>query len=150
MDDFNNNFNDFEFIDFAPSNSGRGTRLSHEYYVSISRHTNSRNKSYRITFSQSVSDCVMSRGLKNLRIRRDNVTGDLHIIFLNANDMQCARVTYDKKSTGRVILNNKQLCAFFAQLADLSGDFSPIHFELSRDLSNSEMYATYQIIGLIK
>ena len=150
MEDFNNNFNDFEFIDFAPSSSGRGSRLSHEYYVTISRHTYGKNKMYRVTFSQSVSDRVISRGLKNLRIRRDKVTGDLHIIFLNTNDRQCARVTYEKKTTDRVLLNNKQLCAFFAQLADLSGDFSPIHFELSRDLSNSEQYATYQIIGQIK
>lgn len=150
MEDFNNNFNDFEFIDFAPSSSGRGSRLSHAFYVSISRHTNGKNKQYRVSFCPSVSECVISRGLKNLRIRRDKVTGDLHIIFLNTNNKQCAWVTYENKAANRVVVNNKQLCAFFAQLADLSGDFSPIYFELSRDLSNSEQYATYQIIGQIK
>ena len=104
--DNNSRNSDFTFLDFKPKRGGGEMRIKGEYnnFFCVSRHTNTPSKasSYRTAFSTPVSEIVFLKGLTHWRIRRDNITGDLHFIFLKDKTDQCARVTWDgRKGTNR-------------------------------------------------
>lgn len=151
---FSNN-KDFTFLDFKPARGG-AKKLSgeYQYFFSVSRHTKaeSRCNSYRTAFSTKVSEVVFLKGLTHFRLRRDNITGDLHIIFLKDSSGQCAKVCWEGRAgeKGVVRMYNKELCNFFASQIGRKGDFNPTYWQLSEDLSNNDDYATFKIIKHIE
>ena len=148
---FSNQFDDFEFIDFKPLTRGSASRCAATYYLSVSRHVGERKVNiYRTSLSAEASAIVVKKGLTHFRLRRDKATGELHIIFLFDTTGKCAPITFETNNeTRRVRFNNKQLCDFLARHAGVEGNFSPIYFELSKDLSNSDQYATFKIQKLL-
>lgn len=151
----NSNNKDFTFLDFKPTRGGaRKLSGEHQYFFAVSRHTNrqSKSNSYRTAFSTPVSEIVFLKGLTHFRIRRDNITGDLHFIFLKDTSGQYAQVTWEGMAgdNRQVRMYNKELCNFFANQIGIKGDFSPTYWQLSGDLSNSDDYATFKIIKHIE
>lgn len=152
--DNNSNNRDFTFLDFKGSRGGnRKINGEYPYWACASRHINeNRSNSYRTAFSREVSLLVARKGLTHMRIRRDNLTGVMHVIFLKDTTGQCAPIGWDKtKGKNNIVrLYNKALCDFFATLAGKSGNFEPTYWQLSEDLSNSLEYATFRIIKHIE
>ena len=71
---FNEKVEDFTFFDFA-AQADRTRLKSNQFSI------NRKRKNQMLTFNKEVSCLAMERGLLFLRIRKDNITGDLHPVF---------------------------------------------------------------------
>lgn len=143
---------DYEFLDFTDK-KGFSQLCDHEFSVfgrdcvtkSDGRRT-APNYSFRL--NKADSEHLFASELDRLRLRRDRMTNDLHLIFNREEGMQ---VKFDKSTRGHVAtVTNKQfveyLAAHYAVEKDANGVLRSV-FDITGDLSNSPEYATYRIVG---
>ena len=136
----NNNLNinimkDFTFYDFT-NGVGQGRKLA-ENSFSI----NNKKGNRYVTFGKDKSLEIIQGGFEHLRVREDNITGDLHFVF--TKDMG---LSFGYKNNNKsVIINNKQLVEFLSMRLGVNlGDNKA--FKISDNMSKTSEFLTYKII----
>lgn len=126
---------DYTFIDFDNGSVQRAIKfVGREMLISSNKH------SMYIRLSNSVSDEIDRKSLDRLRIRIDNLTGDIYLVF------NCSIGLSFHKRIGRktISINSKELVEKLNSLIK-NNELKRIE-KLSDDLSNSDLYATYKIM----
>lgn len=127
---------DFTFYDFTSNERGR--RLQKNQFS-----INHKKGNFSVTFCIETSKQILDRELMFVRIRKDNITGDLHFIF---NKQTGCKISVTGKSSKNVTIINKEFAMFFVKELRLSSDSDRDIAEHSNNLSNSGDYLTYKII----
>lgn len=130
-----NNMEDFTFYDFGNSNS----RKLEPNHFSV----NHKKSNYSVTFNLNTSKQILDSGLIFVRIRKDNITGDLHFVF---NKQLGCKVSETGNSRKNVTIINKKLTMFLVEELKLSSESDRDVVEHSNNLSNSSDYLTYKIM----
>lgn len=136
--------NDFDFLDFTTcrggSHQGNGER-----FMTVTRScSESGHQTYRVGFSRSICEEIFKRQLTHFRIRKDNYTNALHIIFLKGDETMGK--LYLDKASNLYRIANKRLVAFLAKRMGLTGYFRSEIIPLGDNLSNSVDYLTFELI----
>lgn len=127
---------DFTFFDFKPNAKGRGTLYHNE-----ARLTNGmQNKT--LYFNARIRGLVFSMGLTKLRIRKDNLTGDVHFVFNKDTGLPCGGVT--KKNL--YFANKEMICALY-DILGLDKNNKIYTLTLSDNMAKGGEFLTYKIIG---
>jgi len=136
----NNIMEDYTFDDFDKSCTR--SKLQ-ENEISI----NYKKSNHTVTFNQDVSAEIVIGGLTHVRIRKDNITGDIHFVFNNTTG--CAATIRNTKGAKNIIIINKDLVDFLVKELNLDKNVSRSVIEISGNLANrSSEYLTYKIIGV--
>lgn len=124
---------DYTFYDFATPRKGK------KIIGRIARISN-RAGSRRISFSKEISDEIKEIKPCKLRLRRDNITGDVHMIF-NPEIGLAVHFPYEgKKSTEANSIEAVTLLSKFFNQEGATFDLF-----LSENLANDERYKTYRL-----
>ena len=134
---FNEKVEDFTFFDFA-AQADRTRLKSNQFSI------NRKRKNQMLTFNKEVSCLAMERGLLFLRIRKDNITGDLHLVFTKDTGLP---VTPTGTLKTNVLARSPQLISFLEKELCLPPGDSRCIALMSEDLSNSPDYLTFKILG---
>ena len=127
---------DFTFFDFE-SRNWRSRMEDDEFAVNHS-------VSYKsVTFNQAISEEIIRSGLTKVRIRKDNITGDLHFVFNSENG---SRITVTGKTRKNVVVANRSLVGFLVEQLRLDEDSARDVMHLSKNLANAGGYLTYKIM----
>lgn len=132
----NKKMEDFTFYDFEkkPAVSDRTIGKGHAAL-------NYNKKNMCLSFGTHESADIIKANLMKVRVRVDNITGDMHLVF---NRDQGAPATIKKKNINVV---NKDLVEFLITTQCLSLKEGSRHIiDISENLSNSKDYITYKII----
>lgn len=127
---------DYTFYDFETR--PQSARMSDN---ELSINHSEKNKS--ITFNIQVSDEIIQSGLMKLRVRKDNITGDLHLIL---NREHGSKITFTGKTRKNVTVINKALAEFLVKELQLDEKSIRDVINISKNISNSNEYRTYKII----
>ena len=133
----NNKMEDFTFYDFEkkPSVSDRTIGKGH-----AALNYNKRNMC--LSFGTHESADIIKADLLKVRVRVDNITGDMHLVF---NRQQGAPATIKNQKNISVV--NKDLVEFLMTTQCLPLEDGSRHIiDISENLSNSKDYITYKII----
>lgn len=133
----NSNMEDFTFYDFTSSD---GKRRLQENQFSI----NHKKSNHSVTVCQQLSTTILNTKLLYLRIRKDNITGDIHFVF--NREVGCKITTNGSSENKNVTIINKPLVEFLVKELSLSESSERDVLELSKNLSNSPDYLTYKIL----
>lgn len=128
---------DFTYYDFTGCER-RKRMNANQFAVNHSKN----NKS--VTFNQEVSSIVLKRDLMFLRVRVDNATGDIHLIF--TKDTGC-KLTTTGKTAKNVIAINKSLSDFLVEKLHLHDGSGRDLITMSDNLANSKDFLTYKILS---
>lgn len=126
---------DFTFYDFSTS-VGKGRKLE-ENTFSI----NNKKGNRYVTFCKSKSIEIINGGYKYLRVREDNITGDLHFVFTKNIGL---KFNY-KDSATSVLIMNKQLVDFLLEKLSAKNE-DRVVCRLSDNISRADDFLTYKII----
>lgn len=114
---------DFEWLDF----SGAGI----SYNITLSGNS--------VYFKSAIKKIVTRKGLTNVRLRRDRCTNKIWFVF--NKDGEGMKINSSIKSTQPLYIGNKKLLEFLLYAYD-----GKKKMKLSEDQSNSENYATFEIL----
>lgn len=128
---------DFTFYDFG---NGSSCRIGDDQIA-----INHKKNNYSITFSQTKSKEILKSGLKRVRIRVDNITGEIH--FVINNDFGAILGRTGSGSSVNVKIGNKQLVKFLCNRLKFDEKSDRDLVYISNDLANNKDYITYKIIG---
>lgn len=125
---------DYTFFDFE--NSRRGREIS-----GFAMRVYNKRGNRRVQFSKNVGEVVTKRGLSKLRIRKDNMTGRIHLLF--NRDKGVTIKNNGSNSPFSLRVNSVDMAAFLVKTFSLmDGDV----LNLSDDLSQSDEYATFEVL----
>jgi hypothetical protein len=149
MSNFLNHDDDFEFIDFASTRGGDRTQSN--YCMRLTRYPRIKDGktklSVRLSLSTKVFNVLKKKGLNGFRVRKDNVTGELLLIFLDYVEGKYGKVNYGGRNDNTAIIQNRKFVDFLVKEFKLNGvELHSHEIELSEDISNSDKYATFRII----
>lgn len=131
--------NGFTFIDFSasPRRTSVGERKDNAFILYVKG-----KGGYDMTFSSPIKETVKKHNLYNLRLREDDLTGEVYIVFCQKENALKIRTNMKNKGRGDMGVSNKDLYDYLSK-----GDYSGLVLILSENLSNSDQYATYKIIS---
>lgn len=130
---------DYTFINFPKTKSTVGKKEG--CYMSLYKKTK-KDGSYMISFSSEVGEIIGKKGLNFLRVRKDEITEELYLVFCNnelGEEVKTTRWGEYKKRT----ICNKNIYLYFA-----NGSLDGRQIHLSKDLSKSDKYATFKLLLL--
>lgn len=90
-------------------------------------------------FSDELTDEIQAKGMTHMRVRLDNITGELHLVF-NKKGIGIPVKKNGKENT--CTIRNKDLGQY---LIERFGAYEMAEIEASEDLANTEEYITYHI-----
>lgn len=142
---------DFEVVKF-PTVHGGGTRKTMEgNQIAITRTGRVKDSSHKynvVYCSPALSAIIRAKGLTHVRFHIEKYTGSLFMLFLKG-DATDARINLDKENnkTAVRIYNRDMTRWLLDEVLHLKGEDVKQHVvDLSRDLSNSEDFATFQLL----
>lgn len=126
--------NDFTIIDFENAQRGRRVLQDNEATIKDDGHN-------RILYiNKHVRDIVVKAGCTKLRIRKDNLLGNLHLIFSKEQGLQCS----DKKKA-QLCYANKPLVEFLFKELGFAQGSGIYKLELGENLSTNPDYYIYGV-----
>ena len=134
---------DFTFYDFEKVSPVRERKIE-DGYVAI----NYKNKGSYITLSKRETNDIQSEGLSKVRVRVDNITGAMHLVFNNEHGVA---VTFKKSygyniKTTNAILSSQQLVDFIVERLNLEKkDGSRYLVNIGNNLSKTDGFLTYNV-----
>lgn len=127
--------NDFTIIDFEKAQRG-GRRVLQDNEATIKDDGHNRV----LYINTHVRDIVVKAGCTKLRIRKDNLLGNLHLIFGREQGLQCS----DKKNA-QLCYANKQLVEFLFKELGFAQGSGIYKLELGANLSTNPDYYIYGV-----
>ena len=143
-----NSDEDYTFIDFTPIAKGKAlTKGKISIFARPVRVKNGRRDSAYNAFRINAVDAahLQRLGLDMLRLRRDNLTGELYLVF---NSTVGLKLKFEQNARSAVIASG-ELVEYLANWAGAKPDGNGItraELEISDDLSNSPDFATFHIL----
>ncbi len=133
--------NDFTFYDFANSNRN-GRKITPEDIIVV----NNKKGHYSIVFNRFVSETIKKTKNVKLRIRVDNVTGDIHLVFNKEIGLDVSTNHKHFESDKNISVNNKDMVSLIFKLLKTDINILRKEIRISSNLSNTDEYCTYKII----
>lgn len=127
---------DFTFFDF--DKSPRGCVMKADEFS-----LNHKAQYYTITFNMEVSTMIRKGGYKYLRIRHDNITGELHFIFTKNKGLQFST---EKNHAKNITIKNKDMVLFLINKLNISYNSVRTAIKISKNLANSNEFLTFKIL----
>lgn len=144
----NNEKSDFTFFDFESKRGGRNTIPERGFQLYILK---GKSQNYTLSMGKLVSKQIIEKGLDKMRIRVDNITGQIHLVF-----NKTIGKSLNKPPKGSCIcrVGGRELVKCI--IDHMGGVLTPQNAALkligdcSPDLSNSKDYATFELTNLRK
>lgn len=124
---------DFTFFDFDCG------RLSSRSIGKGQFAINNKRGNYKVTMNVEDSKTIIDNDLTFVRLRQDNVTGALHIIFNRTTGAKCTRNKLN------VTISNKEMVKFLIKILGYEDSEERVLVDISENISRSNEYATYLI-----
>ena len=131
----NNKMEDFTFYDFEKKHTGR-TLEGLQFSV------NRKPGQCMVYFNPLLSEMISKKRLTHLRVREDNITGELHFVF---NKERGIPINAKDNHVKNIIVRNKELTTFLATKTGHSND-RMFYIKTTSDLSNSKDYCTIKLL----
>lgn len=129
---------DFTFWDI-PTHPSRHTRMKKDE-VSI----NNKKENHSVTFNQEVSKEIIEAGFIRYRIRQDNITGEIHFVFVK-DPAVGTKFNVTGKEKKNITCTNKIIVERLYRHFSLQSSIQRYIGKISRNLSNSDQYYTVRI-----
>lgn len=132
-----NDMEDFTFYDFTYKN--RCSSIGENKFA-----LNNTEKTCCLTFNVETSAEIIKNGLLFLRLRVDNITGDMHLVFTKDTGL---KLQLSGSSTRKnVLAKNKSLVAMLSERLGISKQSGRYLVGISGNMANSTEYLTYKIL----
>mgnify|MGYP007098721011 CR=1 FL=1 len=140
---------DFTFFDFENKRAGRNTIPENGFQIYILNSAKSNN--YAISMGKRASTSIIQKGLNKMRIRVDNITGQIHLVFNKSIGKNLYKPTKGSKicRVGGVDVV-KCIVEHFGGAISRQETALKYMGDCSNDLSNSDEYATFELTNLHK
>lgn len=125
---------DFTFFDFAPA-TGQGRKLEENTFG-----VNNKLGNRYVTFSKNKSNEIIDGEFDHLRVREDNITGDLCFVFTKNTGLP-----FNYKNKKSIIINSKQLVDFLSSKMGVNLGENKV-FKLSENMAKTNDFLTYKIL----
>jgi len=130
---------DFTFWDL-PSHPSWHNRMKDDE-VSI----NNKKENHSVTFNQRTSKQIIDGGFVNYRIREDNITGEIHFVFVKDKTIG-TRFNITGKANKNITCANRVMVERLYKHFGLQSETTRYIGKISCNLSNSEEYYTVKVV----
>lgn len=124
---------DFTFFDFESKGTSFGI-APHTFAI------NRKKGNYTVVMSKSDSKTIIENNLLRLRLRQDNITGDLHFVFNATTGAKCV-----VKNKHNVTVANRELVEFLTKALGYEENGERVIADISEDIANTKEYVTFLI-----
>ena len=128
---------DFTFFDFGQTTQRSGYMKADEFSLN---HT---KNNYTVTLNMEVSNMIREGKFDHLRIRMDNITGEIHLIFTRDKGLKFRSEEGIKKN---VSISSKEMVQFLVHQFGINDESGREIIKISKNLANSNDFLTFKIL----